>query len=282
MATRLSATKTLDAAGAEANTRNISTVIAIAATPYSALATDVIIVSDTVTIAGASIVNLPTAVGIEGKKYIVMDGTGGAGTDSISITPNGLEEIDGVNAAQEVDVNWGCIAVISDGAGWLTDAGIAETMLNTTHRGSDGTDHADVGTNTSAIAAIVDDHIRAEIPGNDVTTDESEVSAALSGNVGDQFSPTFVVLTVTHVGGVIAADGTINVGTTTDGAEILSGHVLTGLTTVGTQRHIPVKGNTFDILGNATIYCNIESEDSTATTLTIDCHVLGRQFTPTP
>jgi len=132
------------------------------------------------------------------------------------------------------------------------------------------------------LAARVAEGVEAACIGLDGKTDEDEVSAALNGAAAKQFVPTHVVIVTTHVGGSVAADGTINVGTTTDGAEILSAQALTGLTTVGTARLIPVPEATWDILGNATLYANVESEDSTATTLTFDVHVLGRQFTPTP
>lgn len=254
----------------------------VAATPYDVLDTDGVILVDTVTVGATTVVNLPSAVGRKNREIIVIDQTGGANTDNIDVTPDGSEEIDGVAAAVSINVNFGSLALRSDDANWVTASGVRETIMNTTHRGSNGTDHANVVTNTSDIAAIVDDHIRSVCIGLDATTDEDEVSDALSGNVGDQFSPTFVVVLVTHVGGAIAADATLNIGTSSDGAEILSAQALTGLTTVGTQRHIPVPEGTFDILGNATLYANIESEDSTATTLTLDVYILGRQFTPTP
>jgi hypothetical protein len=116
--------------------------------------------------------------------------------------------------------------------------------------------------------------------GLDGVTDEDEVSAALNGSASKWFVPTHVVVVVAAVGGTVAADGTINVGSTSDGAEILSAQALTGLSTVGASRVVPVPEGTFSLAGNATLYANVESEDTTATTLTLDVHILGRQFTP--
>lgn len=128
-----------------------------------------------------------------------------------------------------------------------------------------------VAANNDIVAACV---------GLDGVTDENEVSAALNGAASKWFVPTHVVVVVAAVGGSIAADGTINVGSTSDGAEILSAQALTGLTTVGASRVIPVPEGTFSLAGNATLYANVESQDTTATTLTLDVQILGRQFTP--
>lgn len=137
---------------------------------------------------------------------------------------------------------------------------------------------ADIRTAITDIAGVSDDHTRsyhANLPGQ---TDESEVGAALDGDVGKHFAPTHIGVKVVSASGAIAADGTLNIGTSSDGAEIASALALTGLTVAGNERIIPLPAATFTILGNATLYANIESEDSTATTLVLDVWVFGRQF----
>jgi hypothetical protein len=60
------------------------------------------------------VVNLPTAVGIKGKIYIVKN----IGAGDISLTPDGTETIDGVNAAVTVE-QYGSVTVASDNANWI-------------------------------------------------------------------------------------------------------------------------------------------------------------------
>jgi hypothetical protein len=137
---------------------------------------------------------------------------------------------------------------------------------------------ADIRDAITAIAAVTDDHTRsyhANLPGQ---TDESEVSAALDGDVGKHFAPTHIAIEVVSVSGAVAEDGTINIGTSSDGNEIAAALALTGLTVAGNGRIIPLAAGTHTILGNATLYVNVEQEDSTATTLVLDVRVLGRQF----
>ena len=45
--------------------------------------------------AGATVVNLPTAVGLEGHCFSVIDKKGDAGANNITLTPNGSEKISG-------------------------------------------------------------------------------------------------------------------------------------------------------------------------------------------
>lgn len=154
----------------------------------------------------------------------------------------------------------------------------ADVGTNSSHTAGDGSDHADVATNTAAIAAIVDDHVRAICTGMAIQTDENEVSGALSGDVANAFSPAEIVLVVTEVTGAVAGDGTVNIGTSADGAEILSAQALTGLSVAGDVRRIPLPEAAATILANATLYANVEAADSTVTTMAITAYVLGRQF----
>jgi hypothetical protein len=110
-------------------------------------------------------------------------------------------------------------------------------------------------------------------------TDEAEVSALLSGDAGKRFVPTLIAIKVVSATGVIAQDGSINVGTTPQGNEIAAAEALTGLTTAGQVRKIPLTTKAvFSIAGNARLYVNVFVNDSTATTLVLDVYVVGPQF----
>jgi hypothetical protein len=84
------------------------------ATPYTAAAGDDII---TMNVAGASVVNLPTAVGITGKVYCIKR-LSAAGPNAVVITPNGIETIDGA-ASLTLNAFGQSASVTSDGANWI-------------------------------------------------------------------------------------------------------------------------------------------------------------------
>jgi len=140
-----------------------------------------------------------------------------------------------------------------------------EAAALTTHRTSDGDDHS-----------RVEHLVQAFCTGLAIETDENEVSDALDGDSAESFVATDVILVVTEVDGSVAADGTVNIGTSSDGSELLSAQALTGLDTVGDARWIPLSEATFVIAGDATIYANVEAADSTATSLTLDVYLIGR------
>jgi hypothetical protein len=153
----------------------------------------------------------------------------------------------------------------------------AEETALTLHRSSDGKNHADVVSNTAAIAAIVDDHVVCRVANLDIKTDEQDKSAALNGNGAKHFIPTHLILTVvTNVGG-LNANGTVNIGTGADGTQIASAVALTGLTAVGATRVVPLVAMTQTILANATLHANVEAADTGAGTLALDVYILGRQ-----
>lgn len=129
------------------------------------------------------------------------------------------------------------------------------------------------------VSAIVDDHIQAVCTPLPAQTDEAEVTAALNGDVANKFIPEAIVITVESTTGTVAGDGTVNVGTTTGGNEIASAQALTGLDAAGKSRRIPLSAATYAaIAGNATIYANVEANDSTATTLVLSVRVFGKQI----
>lgn len=131
---------------------------------------------------------------------------------------------------------------------------------------------------TAAIAAIVDDHVNCVCAGINPKTDESEVSAALSGDVAKHFMPTHVAIEVTALTGSVNADCTINIGTAAGGTQISSALACTGLTTLGAVRLHPIAAATQTILGNATLYANIEAPMTGTGTATYKVTIIGRQF----
>lgn len=87
------------------------------ATDYTVLVTDYYVtVSST---AAARTLTLPSASSVgDGAKFIVKDTSGGAGTNSITITRAGSDTIDGANTAV-INSNYGSLTLISDGsASW--------------------------------------------------------------------------------------------------------------------------------------------------------------------
>lgn len=130
----------------------------------------------------------------------------------------------------------------------------------------------------TTLAAVTDDHIRAAVTGLDMKTDEHEHSAALNGDAGKKFYATHLLVKSSLNVGALNADGTINVGTAADGSQIASGVALTGVTSAGTGRMIPLPAHSVLVNGNATLYVNVESAETGAGTLEIDVVVCGRQF----
>lgn len=131
---------------------------------------------------------------------------------------------------------------------------------------------------TAAIAAIVDDHVNCVCAGINPKTDESEVSAALSGSASKHFCPTHVAIECTAQSGAMNADCTINVGTAAGGTQISSALACTGVTTVGAIRLVPIAAATQHISANATLYVNIEAPETGAGTATYKVTIIGRQF----
>jgi len=282
-------------------------------TPIVVPAGDSVNFIDTVTIAGPSAMALPAmTAGMAGRSITVCDATGGAGANAITITPNGTDTIDGVNAPIAINKNYASVTLrgvavgvwkITNRAAPVASAataaaiGIAAAGTSIVPSPDDhvhahgnqlgGTLHADAIAGVSSgfmsaamatgLAAVVDDHVTARCAALDIKTDEIEVSAALSGDVAKTFVPTHIVLKVVTNVGALNADGTVNVGTAADGAQIASAIALTGLTAVGATRVVPLAANTSALAGNATVYANVEAAETGAGTLALDVYVIGRQ-----
>lgn len=88
------------------------------AATYSTLVTDYIL-HVTYTATGACTITIPTTQITDGRKFIVKDASGNAGTNSITIATQGSETIDGA-ATLTVSTNYGKLTLYSDGSNLFT------------------------------------------------------------------------------------------------------------------------------------------------------------------
>jgi hypothetical protein len=128
------------------------------------------------------------------------------------------------------------------------------------------------------VDAIVDDHVHAKVTALDMKVDESEKSAALSGASGKRFLATHILVKSIVNVGATNADGTINIGTAADGAQIAAAVALTGVGAVDTARMIPIAAHAVPVAGNATLYVNVEAAETGVGTLQLEVTVVGRQI----
>lgn len=99
--------------GSTLNNAGLLTTLTPGAYPYSLLSSDSakVVLVDTST---ARTINLPAASDGE-YYYFIKDATGSAQTNNITITPDGTDEIENVNASYLIDWNNGSLAMISNG-----------------------------------------------------------------------------------------------------------------------------------------------------------------------
>lgn len=83
-------------------------------TPYTATATDRVILVDAS--GGDATINLPTAVGISGKEYVVKKTDASAYT--VTVAPDGAETIDG-EATLVIGTQYDSYTLVSDGSNWM-------------------------------------------------------------------------------------------------------------------------------------------------------------------
>ena len=90
----------------------------ITTTPYTATVTDFFLLVDATV--GNITLNLPAAVGSEGKEYIIkkIDAT----ANTVIIDPDGAETIDGA-ATKTLSSQWQSLSVVSDGTSWYVQIG---------------------------------------------------------------------------------------------------------------------------------------------------------------
>ena len=88
----------------------------ITISPYAVVATDYILGIDTS--AGALEVDLPAASGKAGRMLVIKDVGGSAGTNNITVDPNGSEKIDG-QSSLVIAANSGSAMIFCDGSHWF-------------------------------------------------------------------------------------------------------------------------------------------------------------------
>ena len=105
----------IDAKIAESETSLVVTDIIAAA--YALLVTDEIL-SVTYTATGAVEITIPTAQITSGRRIVVKDAGGLAGTNNITIATEGAETIDGA-ATAVISGNYNFISIYCDGTNWF-------------------------------------------------------------------------------------------------------------------------------------------------------------------
>lgn len=83
---------------------------------YTVLLTDSYVVYTALT--AGQVVNLPTAASAKYQEFTVQDGAGTAGTNALTITPNGSEHINGATT-KVIGANYGAATFYSDGSNWF-------------------------------------------------------------------------------------------------------------------------------------------------------------------
>lgn len=97
------------------------TAVAFAASPYTILAADTVLLVDTS--GGAVEVDLPAVASSSGRTIVIKDEAGSAATNAITIDPNGAETLDGSATSATITVNFGFLEIFCDGTQWLSQAG---------------------------------------------------------------------------------------------------------------------------------------------------------------
>jgi len=93
--------------------------VATHAAPYVPVAADVLVGCDSA--GGAVAVNLDVlATYADNKMLVIKDEGGNAAVLNITVTPNGAEEIDGVNAPVVINVAYGVLRLYKLATGWFT------------------------------------------------------------------------------------------------------------------------------------------------------------------
>ena len=155
----------------------------------------------------------------------------------------------------------------------VLDATEADAL--TTHRGSAGTDHANVVTSTTELAE------RQRVKVSTLAMDSvNEVSQAIGGSAANEFVLLKAVVHLEDDGAAGGATGDmqITIGTSTGGTQILTATVTTALTTLNQRFEIDITGLTATIPANSTLYVKATTRDTTAAGYTCDVYIEGTVF----
>ena len=218
------------------------TAVNNAASPYTVLATDVQL--NVLSTTGAVTLNLPA--GVDGKTYTIKDEDGDAGTNTITIAPNGAETIEGA-AQLRLLHNFDSVTLYYDAT--TTDWKVISRVENNVVRGSAAIDMVALANN----------------------------AVTLNGGASRAFLLKEAIFVCT-AGAALNGDVTVSLGTTAGGAEIMAATQLTGLDTAGETFRIAMTGEIVAIAGNAALDCTVTVADTGGgATGTMTCYLIGEE-----
>lgn len=214
-----------------------------AASPYTVLATETILSILSTT----GVVETLLPAGVAGKTFTIMDSDGDAGTNTITITPDGAETIEGA-AALTLLHNFDSITLMYN---------VADTDWKILHR-------------------VENNMVRATN-----ATIDMKVPAANVLQLNGGASRTFLIKSIQFVctaGVALAGDVTVTVGTSVGGVEIAAAFPLTGLNAAGETYRVALDGVFPAILGDATLDISVTIGDTGGgSTGTMTAFVLGEE-----
>jgi len=220
--------------------------------------------------------SLPPANAVaNGRFYFIKDVTGIAGLNNITLLPNGVDEIDGVNASVVIDSNNGALVIVSDGAsGWfVTDKKVtAAVSVNEgipVYDGVGGFLKQSPATIDSSGNLVTTGNLEAAedvIAGDDlIVTNEVTILGTGNHNVTSQFANQVVEKYTRPNGTSVGLRGVAISATWTDSRENddfgTVGDTVT-LTTTGRPVFVGIFGSKGDFLDCSQITVNSESDEN--------------------
>jgi hypothetical protein len=227
---------------AEAIDATSRTAVTVAMSPYTVLATDTIIQTASTT----NVIGLTLPAGVDGKTYTIIDGSGSAGTNAVTITPDGAETIEGA-ANLRLLHNFDSVTLYYDAT--TTDWKVIHRVDHSEVRGSAAIDMVALGNN----------------------------AVALNGGASRAFLLKEAIFVCT-AGAALNGDVTVSLGTTAGGAEIMGATQLTGLDAAGETFRIAMTGEVVAIAGNDALDCTVTIADTGGgATGTMTCYLIGEE-----
>jgi hypothetical protein len=188
------------------------------------------------------------------------------------------DELSGIGIGPEHGVAMSRInELITKVNGMDTPAEIAYTP--TTSADWPGTDPTTVQGALDNLANFQSADVVAVCAGLDLMQDAGEkVSAALNGNSAKNFIPTEVLILATALTGSDPDGGALKIGTTDGGTQILGATNVHTIAAEGGSLRIPISTVMPAIAGNATMYLESTTKETTSTTFTVTAYIIGKQF----